>query len=80
MNLTSIKWLTACACSLVLVVAITGCSKGDSDVGGDVKLGTDKLPQAPNQGTPPGTLGKDGKPSEGGGPAVAPLPGNKGKH
>ena len=51
MKLRSFQWLLACACSIALVPALSGCSKGDSDVGPDApKLGTDKLPQAPGQG------------------------------
>ena len=80
-NRSSLRWLYGAMCIMVVFFGLAGC-KGDSDPGAGpdtVKLGTDKMPQAPNQGTPPGMVDKSGAPANGG-PGVMPMPGNKGKH
>ena len=78
-NRRSLKWLGCCICGVAMLSVLAGCSHDDGDVGGAVKLGTDKLPQAPNQGEMPKGLTPGGQPTSNPGGGL-PLPGNKGKH
>ena len=58
-----------------LGIVATSCSGGGDTDEAPIKTGTDTLPQAPGQGTPPGTMDKSGQPS---GPSGGlSMPGNK---
>lgn len=60
-----------------LGIVATSCSGGGDTDEAPIKTGTDTLPPAPNQGTPPGTMdSKTGQPSGPGGGLS--MPGNKG--
>jgi hypothetical protein len=77
----SVKLAVATLCGAVMLGSLSGCHSDDAAGGPPVKLGTDTLPQAPNQGSPPGVIGKDGSTTTPSAPSTGlPLPGNKGKH